>query len=78
MPDPGVRAEAPLAPVRIADFVVDRIAERIGGVPPEQGGALLGLPGADYVTAFVHDADATATGVVYHNTDWLIREIATL
>lgn len=65
-----------LPAVRVADFVVDRVAAAIGGVPPEQGGALLGVPGLDYVTGFVHDAEATTTGVVYHNSEWLIREIA--
>lgn len=66
----------PLPAVRVADFVVDRIAAAIGGVPPEQGGALLGVPGLDYVTGFLHDAGAATTGVVYHNSEWLIREIA--
>lgn len=67
-----------LPAVRVADFVVDRIAAAIGGVPPEQGGALLGVPGLDYVTGFVHDAGAATTGVVYHNSEWLIREIASV
>src|SRR5579859_5453117 len=65
-----------LPSVRVADFVVDRVAAAIGGVPPEQGGALLGVPGLDYVTGFLHDAGAATTGVVYHNSEWLIGEIA--
>jgi len=64
-----------LTPVRVADFVLDAIAARIGAVAPEQGGALLGLPGLDYVTAFLHDAGAATTGTRYQNTDWLITAI---
>lgn len=66
-----------LAPVRVADFVLDAIAARIGAVEPEQGGALLGLPGLDYVTEFIHDAGAATTGSRYQNTDWLIQAIGT-
>ncbi|NUR28724.1 MAG: ThiF family adenylyltransferase [Catenulispora sp.] len=65
-----------LTPVRVADYVLDAIAARIGAVAPEQGGALLGLPGLDYVTGFLHDADAATTGTRYQNTDWLIAAIA--
>ena len=64
-----------LTPVRVADFVLDAIAARVGAVEPEQGGALLGLPGSDYVTEFIHDADAATTGTRYQNTDWLIAAI---
>jgi hypothetical protein len=64
-----------LTPVRVADFVLDAIAARIGAVAPEQGGALLGLPGLDYVTEFIHDAGAATTGTRYQNTDWLIAAI---
>src|SRR2546423_2086345 len=65
-----------LTPVRVADFVLDAIATRIGAVAPEQGGALLGLPGLDYVTGFLHDAGAAATGTRYQNSDRLIAAIA--
>jgi len=65
-----------LTPVRVADYVLDAIAARIGAVAPEQGGALLGLPGLDYVTGFLHDAGAATTGTRYQNTDWLIAAIA--
>ncbi|NUP52586.1 MAG: thiamine biosynthesis protein ThiF [Catenulispora sp.] len=64
-----------LTPVRVADFVLDAIAARIGAVAPEQGGALLGLPGLDYVTGFLHDAGAATTGSRYQNTDWLIAAV---
>jgi len=64
-----------LTPVRVADFVLDAIAARIGAVEPEQGGALLGLPGLDYVTEFIHDAGAATTGTRYQNTDRLIATI---
>ncbi len=64
-----------LTPVRVADFVLDAIAARIGAVEPEQGGALLGLPGLDYVTEFIHDAGAATTGTRYQNTDALIGAI---
>src|ERR1700759_4481648 len=64
-----------LTPVRVADFVLDAIAARIGAVGPEQGGALVGLPGLDYVPGFIHDADAATTGTRYQNTDWLIAAI---
>jgi len=64
-----------LVPVRVADFVLDAVAARIGAVEPEQGGALLGLPGVDYVTEFLHDAGAATTGTRYQNTDWLIGAI---
>ena len=64
-----------LTPVRVADFVLDAIAARIGAVEPEQGGALLGLPGLDYVTEFIHDAGAATTGTRYQNTDRLIAAI---
>ncbi|MBW8806085.1 MAG: ThiF family adenylyltransferase [Catenulisporales bacterium] len=62
--------------MRVADFVLDAIATRIGAVAPEQGGALLGLPGLDYVTGFLHDAGAAATGTRYQNSDRLIAAIA--
>lgn len=65
-----------LTPVRVADYVLDAIAARIGAVAPEQGGALLGLPGLDYVTGFLHDAGAATTGSRYQNTDWLIAAVA--
>ncbi|NUR58909.1 MAG: thiamine biosynthesis protein ThiF [Catenulispora sp.] len=65
-----------LTPVRVADYVLDAIAARIGAVAPEQGGALLGLPGVDYVTGFLHDAGAATTGSRYQNTDRLIAAIA--
>lgn len=71
----GEQAGAPMPSVRIVDLVVDQIALRLGDVPPEQGGALLGSPDGDLVTAFIHDADAATSGVIYHNTDWLIHEI---
>ncbi|MEY9934704.1 ketopantoate reductase [Catenulispora sp. GP43] len=64
-----------LTPVRVADFVLDAIAARVGAVEPEQGGALLGLPGLDYVTEFIHDGGAATTGTRYQNTDWLIAAI---
>jgi hypothetical protein len=64
-----------LTPVRVADYVLDAVAARIGAVAPEQGGALLGLPGLDYVTGFLHDAEAVTTGSRYQNTDWLIAAI---
>lgn len=64
-----------LTPVRVADFVLDAIAARIGAVEPEQGGALLGLPGLDYLTEFIHDAGAATTGTRYQNTDRLIAAI---
>ncbi|GAA1960583.1 ThiF family adenylyltransferase [Catenulispora subtropica] len=65
-----------LTPVRVADYVLDAITARIGAVAPEQGGALLGLPGLDYVTGFLHDAGAATTGTRYQNTDWLIAAVA--
>jgi molybdopterin/thiamine biosynthesis adenylyltransferase len=65
-----------LTPVRVADYVLDAIAARIGALAPEQGGALLGLPGLDYVTGFLHDAGAATTGSRYQNTDWLITAVA--
>lgn len=71
----GDGAAEPMPSVRIIDLVIDQIASRLGAVPPEQGGALLGTPDGDTITAFIHDADAATTGVVYHNTDWLISEI---
>jgi molybdopterin/thiamine biosynthesis adenylyltransferase len=64
-----------LTPVRVADFVLDAIAARIGAVEPERGGALLGLPGLDYATEFLHDAGAATTGTRYQNTDQLIESI---
>ncbi|GIH26374.1 hypothetical protein Aph01nite_46840 [Acrocarpospora phusangensis] len=61
--------------VRIADYVLDRVAATLGATAPEQGGALLGVPGADVVTLFLHDESAEVTSVLYHNSDRLIEEI---
>ncbi|GAA0413133.1 hypothetical protein Acor_11330 [Acrocarpospora corrugata] len=66
---------ARLPVVRVADYALDGIAATLGAVTPEQGGALLGIPGSDTVTQFVHDRSADVTSVRYHNTDWLIQEI---
>ncbi|MGH3156122.1 MAG: ThiF family adenylyltransferase [Streptosporangiaceae bacterium] len=63
------------AKLRIADFVLDDIAETLGVITPEQGGALLGAPGMDWVTEFIHDADAGVTSARYRNTRWLMDEI---
>src|SRR5215471_2134058 len=64
-----------MMPLRITDYVLQEIADCLGQVPPEQGGALLGVPGADVVTSFIHDADAAATDVRYQNSSWLIAEV---
>lgn len=64
-----------MLPVRIFDYVLHDIGERIGRVAPEQGGALLGLRGQDVVTSFIHDPEAPVTQVEYRNTGWLLQEI---
>jgi proteasome lid subunit RPN8/RPN11 len=61
--------------VRVTDQALAAIAGRIGGVAPETGGALLGLPGSDLVTRLIVDEEATVTGVRYHTSDWLIDRV---
>src|SRR5919205_345540 len=61
--------------MRIVDHTLDAIADGLGRTAPEQGGALLGLPGADVVTSFVHDTRAAATDVQYRNSSWLIEQV---
>ncbi|MDG4816531.1 ThiF family adenylyltransferase [Micromonospora sp. WMMD956] len=61
--------------VTITDYALTDIVATLGAVRPEQGGALLGLPGSDLVTSFVHDTPAVVTTVRYHNSDWLLDEV---
>ncbi|MEV0197577.1 ThiF family adenylyltransferase [Nonomuraea sp. NPDC050691] len=62
--------------VRITDHALEAIVTRIGGVPPEAGGALFGPPGTDLVTGLLQDEPATATDVRYHTSAWLIEQAA--
>ncbi|NUW31068.1 ThiF family adenylyltransferase [Nonomuraea sp. SMC257] len=62
--------------VRITDHALRAIVTRIGGVPPEAGGALFGPPGTDLVTGLLPDERATATDVRYHTSAWLIEQAA--
>ncbi|MER6950822.1 Mov34/MPN/PAD-1 family protein, partial [Nonomuraea sp. NPDC000554] len=61
--------------VRVTDHALDAIVARIGGVPPEAGGALLGPPGTDLVTGLVLDEQAAVTDVRYRTSEWLIEEV---
>ena len=61
--------------MQFTDSVIGHIYSAIGAVPPEQGGALLGFPESNWVTSFIHDADASTGHAVYHNSRWLIGEI---
>ncbi|MBN6054356.1 ThiF family adenylyltransferase, partial [Nonomuraea sp. RK-328] len=62
--------------VRITDHALEAIVTRIGGVPPEAGGALFGPPGTDLVTGLLRDEQATATDVRYHTSAWLVEQAA--
>ena len=62
--------------LKITDFALADMVASLGSVPPEQGGAMLGVPGADVVTSFIHDKPAVVSQVRYHNSDWLIDEVA--
>ncbi|MEU7874372.1 ThiF family adenylyltransferase [Dactylosporangium sp. NPDC049140] len=66
---------ASLPTLRITDYALQSLVEALGSRAPEQGGALLGIRGADVVTTFLHDVDAPVTAVEYHNTDALGRQI---
>ncbi|WP_432967579.1 ThiF family adenylyltransferase [Dactylosporangium sp. CA-233914] len=66
---------ASLPTLRITDYAVHSLVEALGSRAPEQGGALLGIRGADVVTTFIHDVDAPVTAVEYHNTEALSHQI---
>ncbi|KOV97752.1 hypothetical protein ADK65_24835 [Streptomyces sp. NRRL B-1140] len=61
--------------VRVTDHALAAIVDRIGGVPPEAGGALLGPAGTDLVTHLVPDEEAAVTSVRYRTSTWLIEEV---
>ncbi|MEU7721361.1 ThiF family adenylyltransferase [Streptomyces tibetensis] len=61
--------------VRVTDHALAAIVDRIGGVPPEAGGALLGPAGTDLVTHLVPDDEAAVTSVRYRTSTRLIEEV---
>ncbi|MFI9821057.1 ThiF family adenylyltransferase [Streptomyces sp. NPDC052013] len=64
--------------VRVTDHVLGTIVDRIGGPPPEAGGALLGPAGTDLVTHLVPDEEAAVTDVRYDTSTWLVEEVERL
>lgn len=62
--------------LRILDSVIEDIHRTVGRLPPESGGALLGVPDENLVTGFLFDPEARTTGSVYQNSGALIERIA--
>lgn len=60
----------------ITDLALRKMHYALGTRTPEQGGALMGATGIPVITDFIHDAGAQTSGIVYHNSKWLLDAIA--
>lgn len=59
----------------ITDTALRKIAGTVGQRVPESGGALMGPAGADLVTDFIFDPQASVTGASYVPSDWLQKAV---
>lgn len=59
----------------ITDTALRKIAGTVGQRVPESGGALMGPAGADLVTDFIFDSQASVTGASYVPSEWLQKAV---